>query len=534
VVFFWQNSRASSVIPLSPDALASSSDAIVLGRVTSIQSAPQDDGNIYTFIAISVEREFFGHLNKGTTIYLKQLGGRFHHNASWVFGSPEFFVGEEVVVFSELMRDGFFRAAHLFQGKFTVDSANLKQETPAGTLVLGTPATQLRSIQEVDRAAARRRKETRPNDFVTQMKLRESEELQEFSYASLVSDGTASRRRKGDNFPPGRLFTLEAGGVRWHQFDSSIAVPFYVNTTNAPLSPSNTIAAIDSALQAWNSIPATHIVLSDGGQTALSGQNFGDGTNVITFGDPQGIIQDPVGCAGTLAVTYIQFGVMGNRIVNGVNFKPLFQADIVFANGMNCFLAVSNNLAQVTGHEVGHGIGFDHSSENPNELNPVLKDALMYYLAHNDGRGASPRADDIAAAQFVYPGVVITPTASNFFTLTPCRLVDTRNPNGPFGGPALSANSDRTFTLAGVCGVPGTAKSLSLNVTVTGATALGNLRFYPGGSSVPNTSTINYRAGQTRANSAIIPLGPGGTLSVHSDQGSGTVHLIIDVNGYFE
>ena len=38
--------------------------------------------------------------------------------------------------------------------------------------------------------------------------------------------------------------------------------------------------------------------------------------------------------------------------------------------------------------------------------------------------------------------------ASRFYTVTPCRVVDTRNSSGPFGGPALAANSDRTFVVA--------------------------------------------------------------------------------------
>ena len=45
---------------------------------------------------------------------------------------------------------------------------------------------------------------------------------------------------------------------------------------------------------------------------------------------------------------------------------------------------------------------------------------------------------------------------------------------------------------------------------------------------------MNWRPGQTRANNAIVPLGPSGDILVHVDQASsGTVHFIIDVNGYF-
>ncbi|MGH9336565.1 MAG: hypothetical protein ACRD21_22735, partial [Vicinamibacteria bacterium] len=118
--------------------------------------------------------------------------------------------------------------------------------------------------------------------------------------------------------------------------------------------------------------------------------------------------------------------------------------------------------------------------------------------------------------------------------LTPCRTIDTRNPNGALGGPALIANDDRTFTLADACGIPATAVAVSVNVAVTGSTAPGNLRLHPGGSAVPLVSTINYGAGATRSNNAVLALNGAGQLAVFAGQSSGTVHFILDVNGYFE
>jgi biotin transporter BioY len=121
-----------------------------------------------------------------------------------------------------------------------------------------------------------------------------------------------------------------------------------------------------------------------------------------------------------------------------------------------------------------------------------------------------------------------------YYTVTPCRLVDTRTAAGPHGGPALGALSTRTFVVAGQCGVPPAAKALSFNITVTQGTAFGDLRVYPAGIAPPLVSVINYAAGQTRANNGVVVLGAAGDLVVQSDQPSGTVHVIIDVNGYFQ
>jgi Metallo-peptidase family M12/Divergent InlB B-repeat domain len=123
----------------------------------------------------------------------------------------------------------------------------------------------------------------------------------------------------------------------------------------------------------------------------------------------------------------------------------------------------------------------------------------------------------------------------NYFTVPPCRAVDTRNPVGPLGGPALAPTSQRTLPLAGVCGIPPSARAVSVNITVTGTTAAGDLRFYPGDGAIPSTSTINFGAGQTRANNAVLELSQDGSgaLGVRADS-SGSLQVIVDVNGYFE
>jgi hypothetical protein len=126
------------------------------------------------------------------------------------------------------------------------------------------------------------------------------------------------------------------------------------------------------------------------------------------------------------------------------------------------------------------------------------------------------------------------PSPTSFYSLTPCRAFDTRNPGGAFGGPAIAGQGERTFALAGQCGIPASAKALSFNVTVTGATAPGSLIVFPGGTFAPSSSTLNYAAGATRANNGIVGMGAGAALTVRANQASGSVHVILDVNGYFE
>lgn len=132
-------------------------------------------------------------------------------------------------------------------------------------------------------------------------------------------------------------------------------------------------------------------------------------------------------------------------------------------------------------------------------------------------------------------GTFGVPNNASFYTLTPCRVLDTREVSG---APALIAGTVRAFTVAGQgpgqCQVPLTAKAISANVTVTQPTSPGYLTLFPGGGTAPLASTINFGPGQTRANNAIVRLGANGTVSVLDGQGSGSTHFILDVNGYFQ
>src|SRR5215831_7085262 len=148
-----------------------------------------------------------------------------------------------------------------------------------------------------------------------------------------------------------------------------------------------------------------------------------------------------------------------------------------------------------------------------------------------EGRGISgPQARPAAhpAALASNPAFVLP-----FVGLTPCRLVDTRGNGftGQFGPPSLAAASPRSFSLTDQCGIPFGAAAVSLNVTVTNTQGPGFLTLYPQGSPRPVVSTLNFIAGQTVANAAVVALGPLDGLSVVAGV-SGT-DLIIDTNGYY-
>ena len=88
--------------------------------------------------------------------------------------------------------------------------------------------------------------------------------------------------------------------------------------------------------------------------------------------------------------------------------------------------------------------------------------------------------------------------------------------------------------VTGACGIPASAIALAVNITVTQPSSGGSLTLFAAGIANPGTETIDYSAGQTRANNAVVSPNGAGTITVHCIQSSGTVEFILDVNGYFE
>jgi hypothetical protein len=126
-----------------------------------------------------------------------------------------------------------------------------------------------------------------------------------------------------------------------------------------------------------------------------------------------------------------------------------------------------------------------------------------------------------------------------FYSLTPCRIVDTRISGETVGayGPILQSGVERTFPVQGNCGVPTGAKAVTVNVTAVAPTNQGRLTTYPSGIATPGVSTINFPPGTTAiANGAIVPVSTQARdfAVMPFVVNNGQVHLVLDVTGYFQ
>jgi hypothetical protein len=121
--------------------------------------------------------------------------------------------------------------------------------------------------------------------------------------------------------------------------------------------------------------------------------------------------------------------------------------------------------------------------------------------------------------------------ALSFYPVTPCRVADTRNAAGPFGGPELAAGMTRSFTIpASACYVPSNAVAYAVNVTVVPDVSLEYLTAWPAGSPRPNVSTLNSWDGSVVANAAVVPAGTNGAINIYVTDNT---QVILDINGYF-
>ena len=128
----------------------------------------------------------------------------------------------------------------------------------------------------------------------------------------------------------------------------------------------------------------------------------------------------------------------------------------------------------------------------------------------------------------------VSPPTFQFYPLTPCRVLDTRNPNGDLGGPYLAGKKKRDFpVLESGCipqGVVAFAYSMNFTVVPVQGQPLGYLTVWPQGRKMPVVSTLNNLTATVVANAAIVPAGSNDGIATYSDENT---QLVADIDGYF-
>ena len=115
-----------------------------------------------------------------------------------------------------------------------------------------------------------------------------------------------------------------------------------------------------------------------------------------------------------------------------------------------------------------------------------------------------------------------------FNPVTPARLLDTRAPAATLGPGGVAS-----VPVLNRAGVPAAGVSaVVLNLTATNGTGPGHLTAWPHGLTRPLASNLNFSAGQTVANRAMVAVGTGGMIDV-GNATTDRVDVVVDIAGWF-
>ena len=376
------NASATTMVMMDDETLALSSTVVVSGRVTHIASARRQMGGVETWVTIAPDEIIKGDLTTAE-IRIRERGGAVGETEEWIYGSPPYHVGESVIAFLAPARDGVLRTNQMALGKFSVEHDPATNDDVAvrrfdeQVSVLASGALESRD-PDSRRSAAGFRDRLRS---IVRAQPRAARE------ASLTTAPTPDDAVGVDDY---ELFN----DVRWFEPDSGTPVRYFIDANgDATLGRSASTGAVVAAMAAWTNVPTASIVLESAGPTTSDGVSC-DGTSSVVFNDPSDTIGNPMNCGGVLAVGGYCAGT-ATREVNGVTFRQIREADVVFNDGYaNCGFWTQTNVAEIATHEIGHTIGLAHSTDSH---------ATMYAYAHFDGRGASLEPDDEAGVSFIYP-----------------------------------------------------------------------------------------------------------------------------------
>jgi hypothetical protein len=385
--------KATSVVMLTDEELILDSRVIVTGTVKTVFSAWNDEHNIiYTYVEVRPDRFLKGDLNT-KRIVLKQLGGTVGGSGMRISGQPQFLSGQRVLLYLSAAPDGTLRTAHIFMGAYSITT---NTATQSDWVTRDVDAAEVSILARPDGQVVTNRAPL--NDYLNKITNTLQHPPISIQRAEVTPDDQAlvavppewkrKREEAGDYSPQ---FALIGNGVRWFEPDSGQAVSFYVNPTSSPIA-GGAPNELGRAMNAWGAQSGANISMRVAGQSGSCGM-VGDNVSVISFGDCMGQLTPPVGCAGVVAITQTSW-TSETRSVGGKSYNRITEADLVFNRGMDCFLSVSANLAEVACHELGHAIGLAHSSD---------ASAIMFATAHGHGRDATLGSDDRDGILSIYP-----------------------------------------------------------------------------------------------------------------------------------
>ncbi len=255
----------------------------------------------------------------------------------------------------------------------------------------------------------------------------------------------------------------------------------------------------------------THVVIDVAGYYPTAGQNY-------SALNPSRILDTRSGLGASTGPV-----AAGGRIDLQVSGRGGVPADSVGT--------VILNLTATGPQSSGYATTFPTGVPRPtaSNLNYVRGQTVAALVFAKLGAGGKVSVYTSGSAHLVADVAGYMPTEADYTGITPARLVDTRSGLGAPRG-ALPAGKVLTVKLAGAAGIPtDQVTAVSLNITVTQSSGGGFVTVFPVGQTRPTASMLNFRRGQTIANSMLAKPGTDGSIALYA---SATAHIVVDAAGY--